>query len=162
MLYCINLPLYLLQDCQSGTSIYQKIKNLLTLILMKTSIYSKTIEILKHFIYQNSCIKFLTYQFFWKIIKYYQILTYKCVFVQLRFHEYLDTETGNQKVEFRWSLCTQISPGWWLEFKSGVKVEINWSFENEFWNPSFHPDLVKTGILKGEFKSNFFTQISSS
>ena len=38
-----------------------KIKNLLTLILMKTSIYSKMIEILKHCIYQNSSIKFLTY-----------------------------------------------------------------------------------------------------
>ena len=24
MLYCINLPLNLLQDCQSGTSIYKK------------------------------------------------------------------------------------------------------------------------------------------
>ena len=54
MIYCINLPLNLLQDCLSGTSIYQNIKNLLTLILMKTSIYSKMIEILKHCIYQKS------------------------------------------------------------------------------------------------------------
>ena len=38
MIYCINLPLNLLQGCLSGTSIYQNIKNLLTLILMKTSV----------------------------------------------------------------------------------------------------------------------------
>ena len=31
----------------------------------------KMIEILKHYMYQNSCIKFLTYQFLWKIMKYY-------------------------------------------------------------------------------------------
>ena len=41
------------QDRYSKTSIYQKIENLLILILMKTSIYSKMIEILKHCIYEN-------------------------------------------------------------------------------------------------------------
>ena len=70
-IYCINLPLNLLQDCLSGTSIYQNLKNLLTLILMKTLIYSKMIELLKHCTYRNYCIQFLTYKFFWKIIKYY-------------------------------------------------------------------------------------------
>ena len=34
MLYCINLPLNLLQDCLSWTSFYQKIKKLLKLILI--------------------------------------------------------------------------------------------------------------------------------
>ena len=60
LLYFIHLQLYLLQDCLSGTSIYEKVENLLTLILIKTSIYSKIIEILKHCIFQNVCIKFLT------------------------------------------------------------------------------------------------------
>jgi len=60
MLYCINLPLNPLQDCLSGTSIYQKIKNLLTLNIMKTLIYSKMIENLEHCVYQKSCITFLT------------------------------------------------------------------------------------------------------
>ena len=40
------------------------------------------------------------------------------------------------------------------EFKSGVKVELKWSFEVEFLNPSFHPDLLKTGIQKVEFQSS--------
>ena len=36
---------------------------------------------------------------------------------------------GIQKVEFKWSLCTQISPSWLLELKSGVHVKFQWSFE---------------------------------
>jgi len=181
MLYCINL--YLLQDCLSGNSIYQKIKNLLTLILMRTSIYSKMIEILKHCIYQNSCIKFLTFQFFWKIIKFslknaflcswgfVNILTQKLGFKKSslsevyapRFQPVGDlVKTGIKKFKFKLSLCTQISPSWWLEFKSGVQVEFKWSFEVEFCNPSFHPDLVKTGIQKVEFKSSLCTQILPS
>ena len=80
--------------------------------------------------------------------------SFEVEFWNLSFHLDL-VKTGIKKVEFKTILCTQISPGWWLEFKSGVKVEINWSFENEFWNPSFHPDLVKTGIQKVEFKSSF-------
>ena len=120
MLCCINLPLNLLQHCVSGISIYQKIKNLLTLILMKTSIYSEMKEILKHCIFQNSCIKFLTYQFFWKIIKYYQILTYKCVFAHLSFHEYFYTETGIQKVEFK----SSFSPKFHLVGDWSSKVEL--------------------------------------
>ena len=106
--------------------------------------------------------------------------------MQLRFREYIDTESGILKVEFKSSLCTQISTSWWLgknwnsksqvleqfmhqdftqrwlEFKSGVKVKLKWSFEVKFWNPSFHPDLLKTGIQKVEFKSSLFTQISPS
>ena len=38
-------------------------------------------------------------------------------------------KTGIQKVKFKLSLCTQLVT---MEFKSGVKVKINWSFENEF------------------------------
>ena len=42
-------------------NLFLKIEKLLqTLIQMKTSIYSKIIEILKYCIYQNVCIKFLT------------------------------------------------------------------------------------------------------
>ena len=32
----------------------------------------------------------------------------------------------------------------------------------DIWTPSFHPDLVKTGIQKVEFKSKLWTQISPS
>jgi len=34
----------------------------------------------------------------------------KMFFVQLRFPEYIDTEIGIQKVKFKSSLCTHISP----------------------------------------------------
>ena len=61
-----------------------------------------------------------------------------------------------------WVYAPKISPSWWLEFKSGVKVEFKWRFKVEFWNPSFIPDLVKTGIKKFEFKSSICTQISLS
>ena len=57
-------------------------------------------------------------------------------------------KTGIQKVKFKSSLCTQISPAG------------DCSSKVEFWNPSFQPDLVKTGIQKVEFKLSFFTQIS--
>ena len=52
--------------------------------------------------------------------------------MQFRIREYIDTETRIQKVDFKWSLCTQISPSWLLELKSGVKVKFKWSFDVEF------------------------------
>ena len=52
-LYNCHFTCYKTVNCQSKISIYQKIENLLTSILMKTSIYSKMIAILKHFIFQN-------------------------------------------------------------------------------------------------------------
>ena len=36
------------------------------------------------------------------------------MFVQLRFREYIDTETGIKKVEFKSSFFTQISRSLWL------------------------------------------------
>ena len=55
--------------------------------------------------------------------------------------------TGIQIVEFSSSVCTQISPGWWLEFKSGVKVEFKWSFEVEFRTTSWHLVVTSTSVF---------------
>ena len=60
LLYFLHLPCIIPVTRTVRTSFYKKIKNLLTLILMKTSIYSKMIAILKHCNYQIVCIKFLT------------------------------------------------------------------------------------------------------
>jgi len=71
-------------------------------------------------------------------------------------------KTGIKKSEFKSNLGTQISPSWWLEFKCEVKVKFKSIFEVDIWNPSFHPDLLRTGIKKVEFKSSLCIQISSS
>ena len=72
------------------------------------------------------------------------ILTQKLEFKKLsliqvfspRFYPVCDlVKTGIKKIEFK--LCNQISPSWWLDFKSGVKVKFKWSSKVEFWNPSF-------------------------
>ena len=55
--------------------------------------------------------------------------------------------TGIQKVEFKVSYCTQISPSWWLEFKSGVKVKFKWSFEVEFRTTSCHLVVSSTSVF---------------
>ena len=72
------------------------------------------------------------------------ILTQKLEFKKLsliqvfspRFYPVCDlVKTGIKKIEFK--LCNQISPSWWMDFKSGVKVKFKWSSKVEFWNPSF-------------------------
>ena len=83
--------------------------------------------------------------FSWMISEWFMnMLTQKLGFKMLslihvfspRFYPVCDlVKTGIKKIEFK--LCNQISPSWWLDFKSGVKVKFKWSSKVEFWNPSF-------------------------
>jgi len=64
MFYCINLPLYLFFFYLSKNQEFTDIDSYENIDLLQNDNNFETI-------YQNSCIKFLTYQFFWKIIKFY-------------------------------------------------------------------------------------------
>jgi len=60
-------------------------------------------------------------------------------------------KTGIQKVEFKLSLCTQISPSWW---PWSSKVELKSSLSGVL-KSKFSPWLGKSGIQKVEFTSSF-------
>ena len=57
-------------------------------------------------------------------------------------------KTGIQKVEFKWSLCTPISPSWWL----GIYWIQQFEFKSSY-SPRFHP--VDKWISKVEFKLSY-------
>jgi len=135
MICCINLPLNLLQDCFSGTSIYQNIKNfLLTLILMKISIYSKMIEILEHCIYQKSS----------NIIKFSLKNAFLCSW---GFVNILTQKLGFKKSSLNWVYTPIFHPvdDWEnLGFKKSSLSSV--------YAPRFHP--VDKWISTVEFKSS--------
>ena len=112
-------------------------------------IYFKMIEILKHCIYQNSCIKLHINSFEKSTNNIKFSLAFLCSWGFV-------TQIGIQKVEFLSSLCTQISTSWWLG-KTGIqKSSLSRVYEPRFhtagdWSSKVELNSSWSGVLKSKF-----------